>query len=101
MTSKDEVQSPVNFECIEDIITANKLQGYYFFTKSTLLFFSSRIMPKVYKGKYFVTSERNVGYSPRAYTIREAKPGGGIRTIGEFQEFSTLREAKKAAKALK
>jgi hypothetical protein len=55
--------------------------------------FNSRILSSVYKGKYFITSEKMDMNHPRLFTIREVKPNGNIHTIGDFEQFSTERKA--------
>ena len=90
---------------IDDVITANKVNGYHFFDKSTMRFFNSRIMTKLNEGylinnKYFITSEKFDDNSPRLYTIREYIGDGDIDTVGEFQQFRTVKEALEYAKGL-
>jgi hypothetical protein len=92
------------YHTIDAIKQANQRGGYHFFEASTLRFFDSRILPTVYGGRYFITSEQfhgSDGYTaPRKYTIRRAEDSGDINTIGEFQAYNELREAKQAAQTL-
>lgn len=94
-----------NYTDIDQVRIANQQAGYHFFDASSMRFFRSRIGSKqVYAGRYFITSEQfedmNHNRHPRRYTIREIRENGSIDTVGEFQQYATLREAKEAAKAL-
>jgi hypothetical protein len=84
---------------IEYIKTHNHAIGHHFFTKGAMRFFNSRILPTVYGGRYFITSERFDHNSPRYYTIRECV-AGHIETVGEFQEYATSGQAVTAIKRL-
>lgn len=85
---------------ISQIIQDAENLGSHFFSKNTMRFFSSRILPTIYGGKYFVTSERDT-YSdrPRAYTVRSAV-NGDINTIGQHCGWDTAYYARKEAKRL-
>ena len=62
---------------IEDVKRANRDAGYHYFSADTMRFFGSRVLPTVYAGRLFITSERSGfdHYSPRKYTVREFDPG--------------------------
>lgn len=72
----------------------------YFFSRETMRFFQSRIswasLTPVGEGYLFVTSEQSP-YGARAYTLRKWA-NGQVDTLGEFQAFTTLGEAKTALK---
>ena len=85
----------------------------YFFDKDTMRYFSSKVSglmwqvgdPKNYQTNdiYFITSEQDKGRikhsgSVRGYTIRKISADGEIDTVSEFQEFSSLNDAKKELK---
>ena len=78
---------------ISEVKNANKRAGHYFFTKSTMKFFNSRTLPKVYGGRYFITEERFEHDSPVRYTVRRIEEGGDITTIGRFQQFASREDA--------
>lgn len=80
---------------IDDIRQRNQ----YFFEPATMRFFNCRLSQAVY-GTYFVTSERFDANTPRRYTVRRIGANGSIDTVGEFQQYATLRQAKAAARAL-
>ena len=78
------------FTCISSIKALNRRNGNYFFDRATMRFFNSRIVPKVYGGRIFLTSEQFVPSSgipgPRLYTVRLARSNGEIETVGPFNE---------------
>lgn len=80
-----------------DIIAASRRAGHHWFSPETKRFFRCRVHPRVYGGKYFVTSEQFNDGSPRLYTVREAKENGDIDTVGEFQQYRTSTQAHRAA----
>ena len=89
------------FKTIKEIKDANEEVGRYFFEKDTMRFFRSIIETrKPIAGSYFITSEQFDNNSPRLYTIRQAESDGGINTIGDFQEYKTKEDAKKAINEL-
>jgi hypothetical protein len=91
----------VSYFTVHAIKQANKDAGQYFFSPDTMRFFNTKIASKrVYGGRYFITSEQFDYNSPRLYTIREAKPDGTIDDASEFQQFSTVEQAKRAAEKL-
>lgn len=84
---------------ILDIKAANYNGGYYFFQPSTMRFFRSRVLERVYNGiggHYFVTSERYSGCD-RYYTVRSFNPkSGSIDTVGGFNELTKYKAQKSA-----
>lgn len=72
--------------------------GSKFFAPSNKRFFNSRTLETVYKGKYFVTSERYNGNLPRLFTVRKLENNGHIGDCGPFQAYKTRYQALKAAK---
>jgi hypothetical protein len=88
------------FNSMAEVKAANKAIDNHWFEPSTMRFFNSRIESKLYAGRFFITSERRELDLPKRYSIREAMPNGDIKTVGEFQEFLTLEDAKDRAKEL-
>lgn len=85
---------------IDAIMRANRESGGHYFDADTMRFFSSRVLPTVIAGRFFITSERT-GFdhsSPRAYSVREFMPDGSIETVGEFNAYATSGAAKTAAR---
>lgn len=85
------------FSTIDEIKFANKNAGFKFFREDTLEFFGSKILNKVYGGRFFVTSELNFEGNERYYTLRVADIDGDIDTVGEFNQYPTEWAAKRAA----
>jgi len=92
----------VHYSTIHEIRRANARRGHHFFEPEALEFFSSVVLPDVIGGRFFITSERYEGSSgpdgPRLYTVREARPDGSIRTVGEHQGHATAALARRAAR---
>lgn len=88
------------YDTVSEIRTANRQRGYHFFDPGAMRFFNSRISEEVYGGKYFITSEQFDDRSPRLYTIRMVNDDASIDTIGDFQQYNTLAQAKGAIKRL-
>ena len=80
---------------IQQIKKLNRENGYHFFSKDAMRFFNSRISSYTRDG-YFITSEKQDHDSRRKYTLRYINPNGSIDTIGKFQQYDTLKEAKEA-----
>jgi hypothetical protein len=80
--------------------------GNHFFDPRAMRFFSSRILSRVYGGRYFVTSEQFHGLvesEPRRYSVRIVTYENGkfdIDTIGEFQQYETAKQAQRVAEQL-
>ena len=77
-----------------DVRQANQDIGHHWFERSTMRFFNTKIESRLIAGKRFITSERGPQDTRKKYTIREAQADGTIDTIGTFQGFSTLAQAK-------
>lgn len=91
--------NPGPYRTIGEIMEANRDAGFYFFSPDTLRGFGSRIGETVYGSRYFTTSERS-GFdqqSPRTYSVRMAMPDGRVETLGEFGQFDTSAQARRAA----
>lgn len=82
---------------IEEIKAANKANGGHFFAPDTIRFFKSRILPRVYGGKYFITSEQDYN---RLYTIREVDENGKVSPVGAFRGYASPRAARAALKKM-
>jgi hypothetical protein len=91
-----------------DSIDAIRRDNPVWFSPDTIRFFRSRIQPTVYPvpdGAVFVTSEAREAGTPRMFTVRFARDGGGIDTVGDFMGYTRARPAhvaaRKAAEAAK
>lgn len=72
---------------------ANRQAGQHFFEPATMRFFNSTVFPRVYGGRYFITSERLDEHHPERFTIRVAFDDGSVQTIGEFRAFDSHEDA--------
>ena len=90
------------YTSINQIISEAERAGSHFFSKATLRFFSSRILPTIYGGCYFITSERD-NYrdsNPRFYTIRKYEGDLRVETVGEFCQYTSKAQAVSAVNKL-
>ena len=84
------------FNTINEIQLFNEFTGRYFFEAGAMRSFGSKVYPCIYRGRFFVTSEKDrFSNRPRLYTIRMANTGGSIETVGGFQAFSTKAQAER------
>lgn len=83
---------------------ANKSAGRFYFEKSTMRYFRSRVSDKTHNGPggvYFVTSEQHRDTDPRLYSVRRFHPEtADIDTAGTFQQYTTSAQAHGAAARL-
>ena len=86
---------------LDQIRNHNNDIGHHWFSPKTMRFFSCRVLSVLHLGRFFISSEADT-YSgrERRYTIREALQCGCIETVGEFQQYDTARQAKKALLAI-
>jgi hypothetical protein len=102
--SKSQTGANAGFETVEAIKEANRRKGGHFFDKATMRAFRTRLGDAVYGGRYFITSEQRPEESgrpaPRLYTVREADPDGAVRTVGDFQAYTTTAQARAAIREL-
>jgi hypothetical protein len=91
------------FATISDIKAANRRVGQLWFDPATMAFFGSQILPEVYHGAYFISSEQYVPTAtakdkgaqdgPRQFTIHKVDERGWVDTVGEFQQYNTAQDA--------
>lgn len=89
-----------NFKTIEEVKAHVESKGKYFFSPDTMRFFNSKVESPVYGGIYFVTSDRQNREVPKMYTVRKLEENGSVETIGKFQQYSSLSDARDEAKRL-
>lgn len=87
------------FTSVLEIERANEDSGGHFFDESAKRFFNSRILPCVYAGRVFITSERFDYKSPRRYTVRMIDTDGDIQSLSPFNKM-TLYKARQTAERL-
>ena len=84
-----------------DVKRINREKGRYWFSPDTMSFFKSRIESQLFDNKYFITSEK-APHRKRKYSIRKFnKKTGAISTVGEFNQYSSIAEAKGALKRIR
>lgn len=75
------------FTTVEEIEAANNRAGHTFFAPSAMAFFNSQILPTVYGGYFFITSEappkeNDDAEDPiRTYSVRAAHDDGRITSV--------------------
>jgi hypothetical protein len=104
ITVPEDLRSDLN---MGEIIQISKDKGSHWFDEDSMRFFNSNIDFLVYKsdvGKYyFVTSEKYTGQfggksQPRRWSVRRFdKETGNVTTVGEFQKYRSLKEARQDA----
>lgn len=95
------MQTNKGFKSIAAIKRANEEAGRYFFSPDSMKFFHSVVLNKVYKGQYFITSEKYDRDDLPKYTIRRIDlETHGINTIGENMGFNTVSEAEEEIERL-
>jgi len=91
----------INFKGKIKEINREKSRAYWFGPEETR-FFNTMIESEVYSGHggiYFVTSERMELSMEKKFSVRSFNPETGtIDTIGDFQQYRKLEDAKDAAR---
>jgi hypothetical protein len=81
------------FTSLDQVRAANADAGGCWFSPDAIRFFRTRFESPLVAGRWFVTSEASGEDRERMYTVREAKPNGGIGTVGKFQGYGSKAEA--------
>lgn len=101
----------LNLEGIEEFSSVPQMKvavtnsGSHWFDKNTMRFFNSKIETGILNRRFFITSERQELSDPKKYTIRyfvrdeDAVPALECYTVGDFQQFDSVADAKKYLKA--
>jgi hypothetical protein len=89
------------FKTIADVKKANKGIGNHWFSAATMRFFHSCIESRLIGGQYFISSERMELTLPKRYSVRSVEDDGGISTVGVFQGYLTVEDARIAIDQLK
>lgn len=87
---------------ITEMKKRNQEAGQYWFSKETMDFFGCVIEAGPNIKNIFITSEWNFDRTERYYTLRRFDTKTNtVETIGEFQQYKTLLEARAARRAWK
>lgn len=87
-----------SFKSLSQFRQLNYQQGYYWFDKSSMSFFGTRLHTDLYGGCVFVTSDKQYN-GDRKYSVRVAMKDGTINSYA-FVEYDTRSEAHREAKWL-
>lgn len=99
------VQVRDTYHSICEMREDNERIGHHWFDRDNMRAFGCRVNDMIYAGHYFISSEQHKSYypryfcEPRKYTIRSCFEGR-IDTVGEFQQYSSLRQAQAAVRKL-
>ena len=81
------------YKHLGEIKKANRAAGFTFFKAGTIC------APTVYRGIYFITTDREFKNFPLRYTIREALPSGKVIAASEYMEFDKMDDAVNALRS--
>ena len=85
----------------KSLYEARQLYSGYFFTRDTKQFWGSTNATDLIHGYYFITKEDNFNRTKKLFTIRKfTSDYQNIKTVGEFQAYSTLHQARTALQAI-
>lgn len=96
--NRSHSRNPGGFTSIDQVKRANKAAGLHFFDKDTISFWNSKIEPRIYAGRYFITSEQFEEGDPRLYSVRDAEESGRVKT--QASRLKSKREAEETIDAL-
>ncbi len=89
----------VMFKTMSDVRAKNKEIGHFFFDRETMKFWDSKVETGLFRGRYFITSERErTATAKRKFKVREVLKTGEIISVGI--QYPDLDSAKEAVKAL-
>ena len=101
MTTKTEYRKIIRMNGVA-LLIHRMSKRTHFFDASTMYFFDSKIEVPMYTNEtdcLFVTSEKFDRIEPRLYTVRKyTHDTGDISTVGQFQQYKTLKRALRAIK---
>ena len=86
---------------VTDLKRECDIQGYHWFDAEAVRYFKSRWRDKIYKDKYFISSEKFGFADQRLFTIRVFTIKRGkisISAVGEFQGYGSYKQAVKHIK---
>jgi len=82
-------------ESIANVKELNAKRGDFFFSKDSIKFWNTKIhSTQTNRQGMFITSEDDFSREKKLFTIRFSRKDGKIVTIGKFQKYNTLSEAK-------
>lgn len=82
------------FASMADVKKANEERGNSWFSADTMKAFDSKVETQLYRGHWFITSEKQFDDNlPRRYSVRYAEDDGDITTVGHFQQHDSIDDA--------
>ena len=101
MLNGTEEEGEPMFKTMSDVRAKNKKIGHHFFDRDTMAFWDSKVESGLFRGTYFITSEKHgTNGKPRQFTIRQALRTGEVITVGKGREYTSLELAREAVKAM-
>ena len=85
---------------MNDVRARNNQFNGHWFDREAMEFFRTIIESELIAGRYFITSEQREDHTPRLFSVRMAEPSGAIETVGRFQGYASLEQARAAITAL-
>ena len=88
---------------IAEVKEINNENGYCFFSKDSMKFFGTKVESTVYPNNTFITSDfTDFERNKRGFTVRKFDPKtGSIDTVGKFNGFHFIEDAREFAKNYK
>lgn len=86
----------MKYNNIAEIQEANHKARQHFFSPSAMVGFKTKVLPYIWHGKYFITSEKQ-DEKPRVYTIRFIDENSIIKNHSQEGQYKTSTAARKAA----
>lgn len=88
---------------LDEFIEGNRSRNLHYFDKETMRFFNSTVVKESWgEDGYFITGEHRLDYEKPRYSIRKGDlETFQVKSVGEFQQYETKREAKVALKKIR
>lgn len=99
-TARRNVSPFFPFASVADVRAANKIAGFYFFSRQTMKMFGSKIESALYAGTLFITSEEPWGGEVRHYTVRYTVPTGEVLTLEGASQLGSIDQARDIARTV-
>jgi hypothetical protein len=82
---------------IAEMASKNSMMGQHWFSKGAMEFFNTKIETQPNQDNIFITSEYMDNPSDKKYSLRQFDAESWkVDTLGDFREFDTIADARKA-----
>lgn len=91
------------YKSMADIRAKNRAEGYRFFSRANMHFFTSRVVSAVYGGYYFIIEDslkHSNGSIDTTYSVCKAEDNGYVDYVWEHKDYRDCAEARGAAREL-